>query len=276
MDPQIIQIISDPTIRAILGPAVGSGLRWAATSVRNKFAGAPSEVQKRASENADAFADLVAAKVAAKIQQDNSAREAVTEELSSPRGNASLQQDAEMASQIDDEFMRENLAELVARRLTAKGATRIQLASRIAVNSLSYLTEAHLRLLAFMVFVQHMQPSGPRSNQDEYTVTTLLYYDDIGSRLVLDADPRDLDLIASAGLVDVMSVVFPFDPQSALTTDTGITPQLGDFFTSEPLGRRIKAGMDTVMRHRLNLAGKVLGVTVYDKILGSETDISSL
>jgi len=270
----VISIITDPTVRQIVGPAVSSGLGWAMSAVRKRYADAPKSVKENAEHNVDAFADLLAIKVAEKIRGDTTVRDTINEELETPKGFSALQKAMEVAAEVDDEFTRENLAELVARRLTARGATRLQLATRIGSEALAYLTEQQLRLLAFMIFVQGHRPGTVPTNESEWTSAVIDWMRALGPSLIVSPDMRDLGLLASAGLVDVMPGIIAFDLKASFCSSQGFIPQLDEFLTSDPLGARIKTEFTLVMLHRLNLAGQVLAVTVSDKITGVNTDLS--
>lgn len=271
----LVPMLSDPTFRQMVGPAVGDGLKWAIIAARSRFAGSPEPVQQKVEQNADAFAELLAAKVAAKIQGDSTVRETVNEELGTPKGMSDLQRAVEVATEIDDEFTRENLAELVARRLAARGATRLQLATRIATDALVYLTEQQLRLLAFMIFVQGLRPSFVPSNEEEWTNTVLAWLREKGPVLVVTPDDRDLGLLSSAGLVDVMPGILGYDVKEVMKSPQGFVPQVDPFLSTDPLGQRISSAFAKVCHHRLNISGMILGVTISDKITGSTTDVSS-
>lgn len=272
----LIPIIADPTVRQIVGPAMGNGLKWALDAARARFSHAPEAVQDKARANTDAFAELLAAKVAAKMQSQENTREAINDELATPKGMVSLQRAIEVSAEVEDQFTRENLAELVSRRLTVRGATRLQLGTRIATEALGYLTEPYLRLAAFMAFTQSLRPGGTPSDESSWTQIVADWMRGMAHALLLEANSSDLAMLSSAGLVDVMPDILEYDLAQHMRSPQGFVPNLQSFLTSDPAGMKIGKAWGATCRYRLNIAGVVLGITAFDIITGTSTDLSKI
>jgi len=265
-------LLNDPSIRLAV-PVIRETLGWALDRVRKHRENAPKHLRDAADDNLKAFSDRLLDKLLERVNVDPSRQALIIENLQDPSGAAEAERAFDAATEISDHFTRESLADLVARAMTSRRDSAETIATKIATDASKYLSERQLRLLAFMMVVMGTRPdfTGTVSTSEEWTPIVIQWLRTFASRVIVD-NPSHLDLaiLEAAGVVTVVPNIVSYQLNAAYSFNT-VVPDLTEFFQTDPLGVRIKASFDVVMRHRLNLAGRLLAVTAAGLITGFHT-----
>ena len=270
----LLALWNDPNFRAIAITAVRDTLQWAYQKAKSRYEGAPQKLSAAAEGNLDEFTVRLAYKLSERLQADARLRQHLLDNVSSPTGALELERSMASAVEIDDAFVRESLAALVARTITSRKETRERLATRAAIDACRYLGERQMRLLAFIAGVTGIVPDGEAVSTEQWSPIVVKWARKYVTRVAVKPEWGDLSLLASASLVSVMPRISRDNlPQE--WAKNGIMPNLTELF-ADPSGQELFHAYDLVRLHRLNIAGVLLGCTAWELITGESVEMVEL
>jgi len=270
-------VLNDPNFRALAMPVIRESVGWAISRVRERRESAPAYLREASDANLKQFADALFNRMSERIREDSARDALIFENLGRPAGVSDVERALDAATEIEDTFTRESLAALVARTMTSRRESAEKIATRIATDASRYLSERHLRLLAFMSAIMGTHPDAAPPTPEEWTTIVIAWLRNYVSRLVVDSPSLlDLSILESAGVVTVAPQILTFEFNRQFISDGGMVPNLIDFARNDPLGIRISSAYKIVERFRPNLAGRLLAITSAELITGQRTKIPGI